>query len=250
VTAPAEDRMLGRIRKLLAMAEADGLTEAARDSYNAKAAELIAQYGIDQVLLAAHAPMSAAPVDRTIELLAPYARDKADLLWAVLEPLRCKGVRTIRSRTGRVEMRVFGMPADLERAEVLFTSLLVQVAHGTAVAYPDDPMESIAAYRRSWIMGFRVAIHRRLMETERHATEQATSAETTVAGTPARSVALVLVEQKDRVEQAVHAAYPKLKKAKPRSLAGTGYQDGAAAGRRADLGGTRLGGQRRRAVGR
>ena len=37
---------LATVRKLLAMAEADGLTDEARETYNTKARELIAQYGV------------------------------------------------------------------------------------------------------------------------------------------------------------------------------------------------------------
>lgn len=241
--------MLARIRKLLAMAEAEGLPEAARDSYNAKAAELIAQYGIDQALLAAENPTTTAPMTRTVDLPAPYARDKADLLWAVLGPLRCRGIRHVSSR-GRVSMTVFGMPADVERAELLFTSLLVQAAHGLATARPYDPMESTAAYRRTWLAGFKTIIHDRLTATEQAASNRATDTENIASGT-GRSVALVLVEQKDRVEAAVKAAYPKLKTARTRVLSGSGYYDGVAAGRKADIGGARVGaGQRRRAVSR
>ena len=73
-----------------------------------------------------------------VELDAPYARDKGSLLAAVAGPL---GVRAVL-RTGRVgstttlSMHLFGMGSDLARVDVLYTSLLVQAAHGLAVVRP------------------------------------------------------------------------------------------------------------------
>jgi hypothetical protein len=49
---------------------------------------------------------------------------------------------------------------------LLFTSLLVQAAHGLATAgVPWD--EHPAAFRRSWLVGFTEAVRARLVRTER-----------------------------------------------------------------------------------
>ena len=71
-----QDALLGRVRKLLAMAEAEGLTDAARETYNAKAAELIAQYGIDRALVEEAGPTRVAAADLVLDIHPPYARDK------------------------------------------------------------------------------------------------------------------------------------------------------------------------------
>jgi len=52
----APDRLLDRVRKLLTKAEDDGVTQAEAQALTAKAAQLMAKYGIDRALLAADRP--------------------------------------------------------------------------------------------------------------------------------------------------------------------------------------------------
>ena len=56
MTTEAPDRLLDRVRKLLAKAEAEGVTAEEAQALTAKAAELMAKYGIDRALLAAARP--------------------------------------------------------------------------------------------------------------------------------------------------------------------------------------------------
>lgn len=56
------------------------------------------------------------------------------------------------------------------------------------------------------------------------------------------STALVLADRSDRVQRRVAEAYPRLRTAPRRRLAGGGFGSGADAGRRADLGGTGVAG--------
>ncbi|MEE3919181.1 DUF2786 domain-containing protein [Micromonospora sp. BRA006-A] len=143
--------MLSKVRKLLAQAEDPACTPAESAAFMAKATELIARYGVDRALLAARDPAADPVGDRTVEVIAPYARDKAGLLAAVAEPLRCRCVRR-RHGNGFV-MHLFGFASDLERVELLFTSPLVQAAHGLAGAVV--PAGSIR--RRSGVPGWPVS---------------------------------------------------------------------------------------------
>ena len=136
-------------------------------------------------------------------------------------------------------MHLFGMSSDLERVDVLYTSLLVQAAHGLAVARPADAYESVAAYRRSWMLGFAYTIQQRLVAAERAAAERAESVRHQEAES-GPSVSLVLADRAAMVDGAVAEAYPALRTAPGRLLSGTGSAAGAAAARRADLGGQRL----------
>lgn len=228
---------LAKIRKLLAKAEDDATTPAEAELYTEKAAQLIAAYGIDQALLAAELPRPASVTDRRITLEAPYARDKAGLLATVATSLRCQCVQMTKRGGGATEfaVHVFGQQADVERAELLFTSLLMQSA--TALRLTPVPRgESHAAFRRSWLAGFTAAIGQRLRAAERRAEADA-SARTTSSGT---SAALVLLDQERAVTQTVRETYPHLRNARPRSLSGSGAHAGRRAGERADLGGSRL----------
>jgi hypothetical protein len=74
------DALLGRVRKLLVKAEADGVTQAEAQALTAKAAELMAKYGIDRALLAARRPETDRPADRVIDIGSPWARVQAHLL--------------------------------------------------------------------------------------------------------------------------------------------------------------------------
>jgi catechol 2,3-dioxygenase-like lactoylglutathione lyase family enzyme len=243
------DALLSRVRKLLAMAEADGLPQEARETYNAKAAELIAQYGIDRALLEESGPEPVSAADLVLEIHPPYARDKISLLASIAGPLGCRLVhRTERRAVGTGHAaHLFGMEADLGRTQLLFTSLLVQQAHGLALARP-PAWEDARAFRRSWMAGFAVAVRDRLVTAERVARERADGDPTRVKAT---SVALVLANREARVDAHLASRYPKLRTMRARQLSGSGGQEGYVAGERADLGtGNRVAsGARRRALG-
>ncbi|NJP34219.1 DUF2786 domain-containing protein [Micromonospora thermarum] len=218
------EAMLSKVRKLLAQAEDPACTPAESAAFMAKATELIARYGVDRALLAARDPATDPVGDRVVEVVAPYARDKAGLLAAVADPLRCRCVR--RRQGSGFAMHLFGFASDLERVDLLFTSLLVQAAHGLA-GTPVPPDEHPAAFRRSWLAGFAQVIGERLGTAEAEAA--------TDSGGP--SVALVLADRSDRVQRRLAEVYPRLRTAPRRRLAGTGFRSGAAAGHRAELGG-------------
>ncbi len=163
------EAMLSKVRKLLAQAEDPACTPAESAAFTAKATELIARYGVDRALLAARDPATDPVGDRVVEVLAPYARDKAGLLAAVADPLRCRCVR--RRHGSGFAMHLFGFSSDLERVDLLFTSLLVQAAHGLAgAAVPPD--EHPAGFRRSWLAGFGQEDVERLRAAEAHAASE------------------------------------------------------------------------------
>ncbi|MEV4479902.1 DUF2786 domain-containing protein [Micromonospora coxensis] len=218
------EAMLSKVRKLLAKAEDPACTPAESAAFTAKATELIARYGVDRALLAARDPATDPVGDRVVDVVAPYARDKAGLLAAVADPLRCRCVR--RRQGDGFAMHLFGFASDLERVDLLFTSLLVQAAHGLA-GTPVPAGEHPAAFRRSWLAGFARVVGERLRSAEAGA----------AAEQGGRSVALVLADRSDRVARRVGEVYPRLRTAPPRRLVGGGFGSGAEAGRRADLGG-------------
>lgn len=239
------DTVLAKVRKLLALAEDPAATPHEAETYTAKATALIADYGIDRALLAAADPARDPVGDRVVVLDAPYAADKADLLVTVATSLRCGAVRRTRREPGlrgarELSIHLFGHASDLERSELLFTSLLLQSAHGLA-STPVPEWEHKAAFRRSWLAGFRMAVGRRLDEAERRAEAQA-GQRYAQAGT---STGLVLADRAALVVGAMERTYPHLGRARRRTLSGSGAAEGWDAGQRADLGGTRLPGRAR-----
>lgn len=234
------DNVLERVRKILTKAEDPGCTPEEAAALNAKAAELIAKYGVDRALLAAERPETDIVGDRRVVVSAPYALDKSSLLTTIASAMRCRSVRT-RQRAS-CTIHLFGFDSDLERVELLYTSLLVQASFGLAAA-PVPSFESPAAFRRTWLIGFAQAIGHRLREAERQAEASATSA-------TGPSVALVLADRRQIVDRRVSEQYPELRTAPPRRLMGSGLSGGYAAGRRADLGATAVGRRAPRQVSR
>ena len=228
--------LLERVRKLLAQAEDPAVTAAEAEAFNAKAAELIARHGIDTALLAATGATRDEVGHRIIPVDNPYARDKAHLLTNVADPLRCQTVHTYGH--GRYMVRVYGFGSDLERVELLYTSLLVQATRDLMHVRPDTWGESTAAYRRSWLAGFASAVATRLHRAERRAAADQPTA------TDGTSTALVLRDRTALVADAVTADYSRLRTMRHRTLTGTGRSDGYASGARADLGAHRLDGRR------
>ncbi|ONH60401.1 aromatic acid decarboxylase [Frankia sp. CcI49] len=232
------DAALTRIRKLLAMAEDEAITAEARETYNRKAAELIARYGIDQARLDATAEKPAAASDVTIRIDRPYTTDKLGLLAAIASPLGCLLVNHTHDENGHrvTDGRLFGMTADLERTQILYTSLLIQSTHGLATT-PIPSGNDARAFRRTWLAGFADAVQDRLTAIETAARQDAQAED---AATGGQSTALVLASRADRVQAHLTNIYPKLRNTRPRRLTGTGAHSGYRAGQRADLGTTRL----------
>jgi hypothetical protein len=138
-------------------------------------------------------------------------------------------------------VHLFGYGSDLMRAELLYTSLLLQ-AVGVLMRTPVPYAESTAAFRRSWLAGFSSALGRRLRDAEARAQQEA-QGDGRTAGAGGRPVALVLADRSAQVLDAVHAEYPRLRRGQPRSLSGSGGMSGWQAGQRAHLGGgSRIGG--------
>lgn len=226
-----DEKMLGRVRGLLAKAESTEYPKEAEE-LTAKAAALMAKYGIDRAMAEQSAPTQERVTHLEIKLDAPYAREKGILLNAVAMNTRCRMVqhsygRTVDSAT------VFGFPTDLELLQVLYTSLLVQSARMLARAVvPWD--ENPKAYRRSWLQGFAGMINVRLAHLNR--TAQGKVDEERGGGT-----ALVLADRSAQVDLVVENRYPNLTAGRARRLSGTGRRAGARAARDADIGVTKLG---------
>lgn len=242
---------LDTVRKLLAKADRAATPEEAT-AFTDKAVQLMARHGIDAALLAAAAPGSDEIGALTVVMEDPYSAGKARLLTWTASALRCQSVMH-KAWGGRVEkVTVIGFASDRERVELLFTSLLLQAGSQLLRQRPFDPGESVAAYRRSWLHGFAVEVHRRLSEAERRAAEESAGSDAAArapAGPGGRSVALVLADRAALVQRAFAEAFPAVESARRSALSGSGYTSGAAAGRQADIGQRRVAPARPRALG-
>ena len=201
------DALLGRVRKLLVKAEADGVTQAEAQALTAKAAELMAKYGIDRALLAAARPETDRPDDRVMDIANPWARVQAHLLCGLAAALRCQCVILPRTGPGS-RIHVFGFASDIERTDVLYTSLLLQMWQGLGTAQIPGWSRSPRAWRRSWLLGFISAVVSRVRAAEQDATTRATSP----AAAEGERMTLVLADRRHVIMRNIEHAYPVTRK--------------------------------------
>ena len=179
-TVPADERMLGRIRALLAKAESTEFAEEA-EALSARAQELMAKYSIDHALLAAESGREQTPGGRRIAVDNPYEAPKATLLQTVAQANRCRVVWA--KDVGLVT--VIGFSADLDAVELLFTSLLVQAntamlrAGGKQDAYGRSRTR---AFRTSFLVSYAVRIGERLSAAAGHAEQEAVAEQRAAPG--------------------------------------------------------------------
>ncbi|MEO6472635.1 MAG: DUF2786 domain-containing protein [Aeromicrobium sp.] len=222
------DPILAKVRKLLTLAEDPAATPHEAEACTAKAIQLMADYGIDQALLAHDGPARHSVGDRVIRFEAPYARDKCALASTIAHRTRCRCV--IIQKGHAVSLHIFGVEVDLMCVEILLTSLLLQGTRELGRT-PIPWGAHTAAYRRTWWAGFSAAISRRLAETE----HQSVGAADRGRSSDEMSASLVLADRSHEAESAMNAHYPSLRNAGRRRLSGGGSRDGYASGQKADL---------------
>ncbi|MFF4387851.1 DUF2786 domain-containing protein [Streptomyces sp. NPDC001552] len=232
------EALLGKVRALLRKAESSAVGEEEARAYLDKATELMAKYGIEQAMLD-DAGEQVRPVDRIVVLHPPYVKEASRLLGWLGQAMRCRAVY-LSDKTGNRRVHLFGYEADVQAAEMLFASLRLQMLAGAdhAERRYRPAGEDARAYKRSWMLGFIREVFARV-----NAAQQAASTAAEQGGEPdvgqeegGRSVALVLADRTNVVEATLAARYPKLKKLSPTKSKGTGYRQGVADGRYADIG--------------
>jgi len=225
MTTETPGKLLDRIRKLLAKAEDESVTPPEAQALTAKAAELMAKYGIDRALLAVAKPETDAPASRFIDIANPWGRVKAHLLCGLGSALRCQCIMLTR-RSG-LRIHVFGYASDIERLDVLYTSVLIQMWHALAAAPVPEWTRSTRAWRRSWLLGFAAAVISRVRAAEARAQAQADTARPGEQTLP--SAALVLADRGLVIKNAVTREYPVTRTARLTYSAGASGRRGGPA---------------------
>ena len=244
MTAKPEEKTLDKVRKLLAKAEAEGVTPAEAEALTGKAAELMAKYGIEQAQVTSRDTKAQfTPDNRIIDIGNPWAHVRASLLNGIALAMRCKCVQISSSGPG-VRVHVFGSKADIERAEMLYTSLLLQSASALRNAERPAYVRSTRAWSRSFLLGYNSAVSARVRAAEGTARETARRQD---AASGSKSTELVLVSREAQIKAAVRDVYPRLTTRKS-TYSGGGYGAGNAAGQRANLGGSSVGSGGRRGI--
>lgn len=212
-----DNRQLDRVRGLLAKAESTDSDHEAQALF-AKASELMAKYSIDKALLDATAPVPPKPIDKKTTITAAYGTVYSNLLFRLGKVYNVSVIR-LGARKG-VTVHMFGFDNDIERLEIMFNSIMIQMGQ-SARRVQGTYYHSVKAERRSYLMGYVSGVVDKIEAAER----------TVVAETSSESVGaeLVLVGRQLAVQSAYDVAYPNRRQIKMTytgSQYGTGYRDG------------------------
>jgi hypothetical protein len=218
VSSRADDRVLDRVRALLAKAESTDFPAEA-EAYSAKAQELIARHSIEEALTARDR-VEVVPYAKRIGVDHPYEGEKAGLLDAVARANHC---RTVWSPEFGFST-VFGFDADIEAVEMLYTSLLVQANRAMVRDEPAKGKARIKAFRRSFLVAYSVRIGERLSQATRHEIEQHSD------------LLPVLRDRELQVREVMDRAFPQTVRARGRRIDSLeGWESGRAAADEAEL---------------
>ncbi|MGH9138580.1 MAG: DUF2786 domain-containing protein [Acidimicrobiales bacterium] len=225
--AGVDEKLLARVRALLAKAESTDYPEEA-EALSAKAQELITRHSLDTAAVAAaRGDTATTPVMRRVWFDRPYVDGKSLLLHQVAAANRCQTV--FDSRLGYSTLA--GYPGDLDVVEVLFTSLLVQATRAMVAAGVQRDRwgrSRTRSFRSSFLAGFASRIGERLRQAGEAATESVDD--------DVRAAALpVLASMSDAVDEAVREAFPHLRRYGVSVSHAGGYVAGQLAADRANL---------------
>lgn len=218
---------LSAVRALLAKAERTEFPEEAR-ALSAKAQELMVRYALSEAQLqASHLATNDHVVTVAVTVDPPYRRAKGLLLSEVAAANNCRVI------DDGSRYHVVGFSSDIERAELLFTSLLVQAAREMLNA-DKEPWMNTKSFRHSFLIGYATEIGTRLVERV-----DATVSDLRYAG--GTDILPVLADRRHEVDRTIRERWGgSLGSSRVTYRPDTGYSAGRDAGRRADLSQRRL----------
>lgn len=157
-----DEKVLSRVRALLAKAEATSFPEEA-EALSAKAQELMNRYALERAVVDAQESTAPTASARRLWLDNPYVGAKAMLVEVVASANRCRAV--FYEPFGFVA--VLGDDVDLDIVELLTTSLLLQATRAMVGAGRQTDRHGHSrtrSYRQSFLMAYAGRIGERLRE--------------------------------------------------------------------------------------
>ena len=223
---PANGKMLARIRRLLAKAEATEFPDEA-EALSGKAQELMAKFSLDSALVEAEVEIPDDSAGRRLWVDTPYVSAKAQLVGAVASANRCRTVVI----DDLAVVTIVGAELDLQHTEILSTSLLVQanramLAAGKHVGHRGE--SRTRSFRQSFLMAYAQRIGERL-----EATTAATQA--AVPEADAGRLLPVLAKREEQVDALFTKLFPNTTTRRTRITNGAGWNAGLTAADQAQL---------------
>lgn len=218
-----QEKMMKRVEALLAKAESTEFDEE-RESFIAKAQELMTKYAIEEASLR-QGKSADEIVTEHIQInmdQVKYTKALALLISAVCKTQNAYVVFTRKSgnQRGFAFCTIFGSPSALDLCAMLITSLHKQMEQSLANT-PIPEGEHGKTFRNNFVIAFASAINMRLEAAKQE----------TIRGESNKSAALVLVNEYERSQNAAREHFPKMGSASGPS--GRFSSAGQAAGHRA-----------------
>ena len=195
-----------RIEKLEAQAADKGCTEAEREAFQVKAAELAQRYRINRSLIGGH--LAADDKLGTVRVGAfdgVYGRVRIDIVNSVALAMDCKLFWSGYGNKRTVQ--VYGFKSDTDIVLLLANRLLADADLRVEYLKGYDLKHTLNE-RRGFYMGYSQAVGKRLRDARLHV-EQEAAAE----GVDIASVALVLVDRKKQVNDMFREQHGRLRSA-------------------------------------
>ncbi|WP_330181655.1 DUF2786 domain-containing protein [Nocardia sp. NBC_01503] len=216
-----DEKVLGRVRGLLAKAESTSFPEEA-EALSAKAQELMTKYALDRVLVDADTSAVDLPGARRIWLDTPYTDAKALLIDAVAKANRSRAIFV--AEWGFVT--IVGDETDLDAVELLSTSLLVQATRAMIAIDINATGTDARTFRKAFLVAYATRIGERLAA--------ATAATIAQSATPERLLP-VLASHQLAVDNAFETLFPQSRSRGITIRSAEGWDAGRAAADRARL---------------
>jgi hypothetical protein len=252
----ADEKVLDKIRALLAIAEGNGASENESFMAAAQAQKLMLKNAVDEAMLAQSKRHGAAeePIVREFDLPAwtkddtNTYRERYTLLAAIASLNNCKALCYTHGGRGKVQtltgsIRLVGFKSDVEAVELLFASMQLHMVNSfasdwkgvmaertAALWYPDETpsTKGRGAYRRGFYQGFTARLTTRLKEAKNEVVE------------PGSGTDLVLRNRGQVVRNFPAARGAGAVKTRSSYSDYRGYDSGAAAAERVDIGRTKI----------
>ena len=223
---PVNGKMLARIRRLLAKAEATEFPDEA-EALSGKAQELMAKFSLDSALVDAEVEIPDDSAGRRLWVDTPYVSAKAQLVGAVASANRCRTVVI----DNLAVVTIVGAELDLQLTEILSTSLLVQanramLAAGKHIGHRGE--SRTRSFRQSFLMAYAQRIGERL-EASTAATQAA------VPEADAGRLLPVLAKREEQVDALFTRLFPTTTTRRTRITNGAGWNAGLTAADQAQL---------------
>ena len=169
VVAEVDEKMLARVRALLAKAEGTEYPEEA-EALSAKAQALMARYSLREAVVDHDHGRESIATSRRIWIEKPYVAAKVAVVQAVAQANRCRTVWI--KNLGCV---VVGAETDLDLVELLSTSLLVQASRAMLLAGRRHAVRGqmhTKSFRLSFLVAYASRIGERLGAASSSVTEE------------------------------------------------------------------------------